>query len=918
MQDMRKFSVILKKNGILVLEYFIKEDRLVEYDTGLKPIREIPHYLAVLEQDPQIHPEDRWKAVEFYKGNLRGPVEIRTLGKEGEVFRKILDASLLKEEEGKAERLIVSVKDVTMEKKREELLEEQARRDSLTMLYNQHTGKELINEYLSGKDPYASCGLMVIDIDYFKDVNDNYGHLFGNTALIELSHLLQMMFDQKDIIMRAGGDEFAVLLKDITHSSLVKKAMELVKAVQKLQFKENEYRMTCSVGVCLLPENVSGYTYDQLFRNADWALYQAKENGRNQYAFCDNLNRFELSEKKEGKGAPDIDERYLYSDIVFTALEIFERMNSFDAAIELLLKVMGIRFRLDRITVIQTDIKSRVSKRLYLWLSSQEIGEGTVPEHFSKEDFLTLFHRFDEYGTTVLDIRDLGMYSGQAEEAMGQGGSKSIVYASMYCEGSYIGAIAYSVCTENRRWSKQERSQLGKLSKIISNHLSRRLEAEASCWTEKLSPEFDSLTGLLSFTRFRAEVERIISEDLCDSHVMVYSDFENFKYFNQKYGYSKGDQLLKEFSNFIIGTLKNESETYFTRVVADQFILFMPYPLNDNAEKGVREINAAFVRRQQKKYPEVRLQIRTGIYRVGAGCASASAAIDAANYARKQVDNSTGVSVRVYDEALGRRQRMENEILNGFDSALRQNEFKVYLQPRFSLNDFSIIGAEAMVRWHWPDGTVLYPGDFLPLYEKNGRVIDLDFYIFEQVVKFMAKNERMGRKQVPISVNASILHAQADNTVSCYLEILKRHQVDPALLEIELTETDALSYYDNVKKLFHRLQKVHMMTSLDDFGAGYSILNTVIDIPVNTVKLDRAFLNICEASRKGLYFLQQIVAMVKGLGFHVVCEGVETREQVEILRSIGCEEAQGFWFSRPVPVEEYEKLVYPEMEAVAK
>ena len=849
--------------------------------------------------------------MEFYKGNLRGPVEIRTLEKKGEVRRKILDASLLKGIGEDPDRLIVSVKDVTKEKRREELLEEQAQRDSLTMLYNQQTGKERINEYLDGKDPYASCGLMVIDIDYFKDVNDNYGHLFGNTALIELSHLLLMMFDQKDIIMRAGGDEFAVLLKDITHSALVKKAMELVKAVQKLQFKENDYRMTCSVGVCFLPENVSGYTYNQLFSNADWALYQAKENGRNQYAFCDNLKRFELSEKKEGKAAADIEERYLYGDIVFTALEIFERMNSFDAVMELLLKVIGIRFRLDRITVIQTDIHSRFSRKLYQWISSPEVGEGALPERFSKDDFLTLFHRFDEFGTTVLDIGDMGMYLPEAREAMERGNSKSIVYASMYCEGHYIGAVSYSTCVERRRWLRQERSQLGKLAKIISNHLSFRLEENLSR-PAKLSPEYDSLTGLLSFTRFRAEVDRIISEGLGDSHVMVYSDFENFKYFNQRYGYSKGDQLLKEFSNFIIGTLRNEAETYFTRVVADQFILFMPYVPGSETEENVHAINAEFVRQQQKNYPEVKLQIRTGIYCIGTDCTSASVAIDAANYARKQVDNCIGISTRLYDEKLNRRQKMENEIISGFDAAIRKEQFKVYFQPRFSLKDFSIIGAEAMVRWQWSDGTVLYPKDFLALYEKNGRIIDLDFYIFEQVVKFMAKNNELGRKQLPISVNASILHAQDDNTVSCYMEILRRYHVDPGLLEIELTETDTLSYYDNVKKLFGRLQKVHMMTSLDDFGAGYSILNTVIDIPVNTVKLDRAFLNICESSPRGIFFLEQIVAMVKGLGCHVVCEGVETREQMELLRSIGCEEAQGFWFSRPIPVEEYEKLAYPE------
>ena len=135
----------------------------------------------------------------------------------------------------------------------------------------------------------------------------------------------------------------------------------------------------------------------------------------------------------------------------------------------------------------------------------------------------------------------------------------------------------------------------------------------------------------------------------------------------------------------------------------------------------------------------------------------------------------------------------------------------------------------------------------------------------------------------------------------------------PALLEIELTETATVSYYDNVKRLFERFQKVNMQTALDDFGSGYSLLNTVIDIPVNTVKIDKVFMDNCKTSERGMYFLHQIVAVVKGLGYRVVCEGVENLEQVEVLRKAGCEEAQGFWFAHPMPVEEFEQIMYQKM-----
>lgn len=219
-------------------------------------------------------------------------------------------------------------------------------------------------------------------------------------------------------------------------------------------------------------------------------------------------------------------------------------------------------------------------------------------------------------------------------------------------------------------------------------------------------------------------------------------------------------------------------------------------------------------------------------------------------------------------------------------------------------------GAEALVRWQREDGSILYPDAFIPLYERNGRIVDLDFYIFQKTAAFLARNQALGRKQVPISVNISILHASDQRTVGRYMEILEKYGVDPSLLEIELTETATVSDYGNVRRLFQQIQKAGMKTSMDDFGAGYSVLNTVIDIPVNTVKIDRAFLANCESSSRGQFFLRQMISLVRGLGYDVICEGIETGEQVRALREAGCEKGQGYWFSRPLSLEEYEKFMY--------
>lgn len=374
-----------------------------------------------------------------------------------------------------------------------------------------------------------------------------------------------------------------------------------------------------------------------------------------------------------------------------------------------------------------------------------------------------------------------------------------------------------------------------------------------------------------------------------------------------------GDQLLKSFANFVIEKLEDEIEVYFTRVVADQFIIFMPYSKGlAAAEKEIQKTNEEFIQAQLRRFPEVKLRLRIGLYMVDNNCISASAAIDAANAARKYISAGDRKMVQVFDEPFSRKKQMENEIINGMDAAICNEEFKLYLQPKFSIKDFSVIGAEALIRWERKDGTILSPDVFVPLYEKTGKIVELDFYVFRQVAKFLAENKKKARHQVPVSVNASILHAVDFNTANLFREILDEYGVDPGFIEIELTETDIIADYDHVIRFMKKLQDVRIRTALDDFGAGYSVFNTIMDIPVDTVKIDRMFINNCECSEKGIFLLKQVIQTMKGLGYHVVCEGVETERQVELLRDAGCDDGQGYWFSPPLILKEYEKLVYGE------
>ena len=285
-KQIEKLAIVLKNSRIKIFEYLVDEDTLVVYDEKFHIEKTIAGYMDYIDDKSKIYPEDREKVKQIYKEAKEATIEIREFGEDGDIKYSVLEFMKIVNEDGKL-TLIGSTRNITEQRKQEKKLKERARKDSLTGLYNQVYGKKYINKYLNHKKPFDSCGMIVLDVDCFKSVNDNYGHLFGDKVLARLAMLLKEVFrDNDSILMRAGGDEFVIFVKDILNIELVRKNVELMQKIRDLQFGKTGCTITCSAGCCYLPENVSGYTYDQLFENADIALYKAKERGKNCYVYC--------------------------------------------------------------------------------------------------------------------------------------------------------------------------------------------------------------------------------------------------------------------------------------------------------------------------------------------------------------------------------------------------------------------------------------------------------------------------------------------------------------------------------------------------------------------------------------------------------------------------------------------------------
>lgn len=655
-EKFHKYEKMLSKSNISVYEYYPATDTAVKLDASLNVVRKISPYMNEINSERWLDLQEQSRYVQFLRGMSNGNIEIQYADDDGHMTLKSIRKLYMVDETTGEEYLLITKKDVTKQKNTERKYREQAQRDSMTKLYNRVSGKEIVESYLDRKNPYESCGMLVMDVDYFKGVNDSYGHLFGDKVLIKISQLLMEHFDKKAVVSRVGGDEFVVFFYDIENNQLVSRVGGFFDDIKTLTFAENDYIPTCSIGVCFVPKNASNCSYDQIFQNADWALYQAKKRGRNRYVFCDNMHRYneEIMEAGQKEAAKQqLDARYFQNDILATAFEVFEKHRYFDDAIKQLLQIIGIRFQLDRISVVDIDIRNNIASCSYQWRANGVKAVLEKPQCYKREDFQKFFSKYNAFNALVINDENVNEYSVEGQRLVMQNNTRTVLHIARYDEGRYAGTVAFVTCNKNRFWSLDKMHELSEVVKLFSVYSRKSLgfnKYDCGCgWYN----DYDDLTGLISFARFKEDVEHIIVSGTRQDSVMVYSDIENFSEYNRKYGFEQGDRLLKEFAQYIIGTMQKVEKTYFARIVSDQFVLFMPYDISVNdIEYKVQRINDSFTRTYMGDDDGIKINIRTGIYKVTGACSGVSAAIDAANSARKHIKPSDELKVVIYNESM--------------------------------------------------------------------------------------------------------------------------------------------------------------------------------------------------------------------------------------------------------------------------
>lgn len=411
----------------------------------------------------------------------------------------------------------------------------------------------------------------------------------------------------------------------------------------------------------------------------------------------------------------------------------------------------------------------------------------------------------------------------------------------------------------------------------------------------------DEITGGKNLNYFKEFATDILKRYQGMPFMLHRFDVANFRYINEAYGHVRADELLKviiEEAGAIF-----YSKELCVRMNADQFVMITRntqdlderfFVLTDKVNARALDIGI--------RYP---IKFKRGVYQIRNQEEDISLMIDKANMARKTLNGEEKECVSCYSDNLANDMRKADQIESEMETALFNREFKMFVQPKWDIREDKLYGGEALVRWIKEDGNMVYPSDFVPVFERNGFIEQLDMFMLESACKLIREQLDAEEPVYPISVNQSRMLLNDPAYINKITEMLDRYQIPKGYIELEITETVLFTERDKMISILNELKEVEVQLSMDDFGSGYSSLNLLKDFPFDVLKIDKEFFSESITSESSVWILRKIIEMAEGLGIRVICEGVETKEQVEMLQKIGCRYVQGYYYSKPIPVKRF-------------
>lgn len=444
--------------------------------------------------------------------------------------------------------------------------------------------------------------------------------------------------------------------------------------------------------------------------------------------------------------------------------------------------------------------------------------------------------------------------------------------------------------------------------KVIHFRLRNAIERSQTQIMRRLQyvEEFDSLTGLYRRDHFLKVTREMLDRYPDESYAMIRLDIAKFNLINSFYGIERGDHFLREVADLIRKYFSEKEHVTYGRMRADVFAVCMSY----ENESELSDLSQQFRDDIREIIPEFDMIPVFGFYLVKDLHMEVNDMYDNAKLATKICKGNYMQNYAFYRDEMSRDIIHEQKIVNMTRPALEQEKFVLYLQPKYDIQVGKFAGAEVLVRWKETEDGLISPGEFIPIFERNGFIMKLDYYVWEHSCKLLRSWLDKGYKPMPISVNVSRVSVYNPKLVEMITELVDSYDIPPELFQLELTESAYTSNPYMIREAMKNLQEKGFTILMDDFGSGYSSLNVLKDIAVDVLKIDMKFMSDTEIPGRGENILASVVNMAKVLDMPVIAEGVEKESQVRFLKNIGCEYVQGFYYAKPMPSDEYERLAF--------
>ena len=717
-----------------------------------------------------------------------------------------------------------------------EMLQQISVTDALTGIRNRMALRKDYESYVGHE-----VTVMMLDLNDFKQINDTRGHEEGDRILHETGRVLADAFGE-EYCYRYGGDEFLVIVPDISESEFQQK---LDTVMQSKPLVDGSVRADFSAGYVHAILNDSDLLRS-LIHTADEKMYVVKRGKESA-----NIRPMNPSALRQMTNAEE-----------YSVREMREFLENMSGKYDLARVVDPIECR---ILDFREDGKIERNERCYgIWNAEQKCINCSSAAacrtgcHQEKAEYFDDKVFFIQSNPVVLRLED----------------------------GSTFDAVVELVNVDVESTQPANDRAAENIGTRASHYMAHH----------------DSMTNVLNSDAFNELSREMIRKSPGLSWVMITSNIMNFRLINTLFSDMKGNEVLIKTAS-MLREISEGARGLCGRIGGDQFAMLLPGIVfrADRLEQTARELATLF---NSGLYT---FCIHFGVYEIDDPSLPVSVMCGRANSALRTIREDLTRTVAYFDDTLLQKMLFEQRVIGSFEEALKDGQFRMYLQPLVR-EDGSAIGAEALVRWHKSDGTLIMPGDFIEILENVGLIQKLDLYIWELAVKQLSIWKKNGKRDLFISVNMSAKDIYSIDVYETLTRLVDKYGVDSRMLRLEITETALLVEPEKSDAVVSKLRAKGFLVEIDDFGKDNSTLSFLKDIKADVLKIDMSFLQEIRDSERNRTILKSLISLADSLGMDVITEGVETQEQLRVLTEMGCNYFQGYFFCRPVPVDIFETL----------